>query len=66
MKMFELLGLNPQKPFVKKAQPETVEASDSKFESKGEKPKWSRPDHLIERNELAKQKGKQEKSIADK
>ena len=66
MKMFELLGLNPQKPFVKKAQPETVEASESKFESKGEKPKWSRPDHLIERNELAKQKGKQEKSIADK
>ncbi|WP_299207268.1 biotin synthase BioB [uncultured Dokdonia sp.] len=54
MKMFELLGLNPQKPFVKKAQPETVEAVDSRYESLGEKPKWRRPDHKIERNEEAK------------
>ncbi len=58
MEMFKKLGLNPQKPFVKKAQPETVEAADSKFEAKGEKPKWSRPSHTIEQNELAKQKGK--------
>ncbi len=54
MKMFELLGLTPQKPFVKKAQPETVEAADSEYESLGEKPKWTRPDHKIERNEEAK------------
>ncbi|WP_299674446.1 biotin synthase BioB [uncultured Dokdonia sp.] len=54
MKMFELLGLNPQKPFVKKAQPETVEAQDSQYESLGEKPKWTRPEHKIERNEAAK------------
>lgn len=54
MKMFELLGLNPQKPFVKKAQPETVEAADSQYESLGEKPKWTRPDHKIERNEAAR------------
>ncbi len=59
MEMFKKLGLNPQKPFVKKAQPDTIEAKDSKFESKGEKPKWSRPDHVIEKNELAKQKGKE-------
>ncbi|MBW1298203.1 biotin synthase BioB [Aquimarina litoralis] len=59
MEMFKKLGLNPQKPFVKKAQPETVEAEDSKFESKDEKPKWSRPEHIIEKNELAKQKGKE-------
>jgi biotin synthase len=58
MKMFELLGLNPQKPFTKKVQPETVEANYSKFESLGEKPKWTRPEHKIERNELAKEKGK--------
>ena len=32
-------------------QPETVEEADSKFKSLGEKPKWSRPDHKIERNE---------------
>ena len=50
MKMFEMLGLVPQKPFVKVAQPETVEAIDSKFEALGEKPKWTRPEHKIERN----------------
>ena len=59
MKMFEMLGLNPQKPFVKKAQPETIEAEDSKLASKGEKPKWTRPNHTITKNELAKQKGKE-------
>ena len=58
MKMFELLGLNPQKPFTKKTQPQTVEAVDSEFEALGEKPKWSRPEHKIERNEAAKQKAK--------
>jgi biotin synthase len=58
MAMFEVLGLNPQKPFTKSAQPKTVEAEDSKFESLGEKPKWTRPGHTIERNELAKQKAK--------
>ena len=43
MQMFQKLGLKPQKPFVKKAQPETVEAEDSKLESLGEKPRWTRP-----------------------
>jgi len=50
MKMFELLGLNPQKPFTKKVQPQTVEAENSEFQSLGEKPKWSRPGHKIEKN----------------
>jgi len=58
MKMFELLGLKTMKPFVKKAQPETVEAEDSKLQPLGEKPKWSRPGHKIERNEAAKLAGK--------
>ncbi|OIQ29940.1 MAG: biotin synthase BioB [Bacteroidetes bacterium MedPE-SWsnd-G2] len=58
MKMFELLGLNPQKPFTKKVQPPTVEAKDSEFQSLGEKPKWTRPDHTIERNEKSKEKAK--------
>ena len=58
MEMFKLLGLNPQKPFTKKTQPQTVEANESQFESLGEKPKWSRPEHKIERNEEAKQKAK--------
>ncbi|MEL4308847.1 biotin synthase BioB [Joostella sp. CR20] len=58
MEMFKKLGLNPQKPFVKKAQPETVEATDSKYKALGEKPKWSRPGHTIERNEIAKEQKK--------
>ncbi|MBP2831354.1 biotin synthase BioB [Aquimarina sp. U1-2] len=64
MEMFKVLGLQPQKPFVKKAQPETVEADASKFEAYGEKPKWSRPGHTIERNEAAKEKAK--KVVANK
>ena len=43
MDMFRQLGLNPQEPFVKKAQPETVEAEDSGLKPLGEKPRWSRP-----------------------
>jgi len=58
MEMFELLGLQPQKPFEKKAQPETVSKEDSQYQPLGEKPKWSRPGHKIERNEEAKQKAK--------
>lgn len=50
MKMFEMLGLNPQKPFTKVSQPKTVEAADSQYQSLGEKPKWTRPSHKIERN----------------
>lgn len=50
MKMFELLGLKNQKPFAKASQRETVEAEDSKFSALGEKPKWTRPGHSIERN----------------
>ena len=58
MKMFEELGLIPQKPFTKISQPETVEAADSNLESLGEKPRWTRPEHKIERNEEAKQAAK--------
>ena len=58
MEMFKLLGLNPQKPFIKKMQPESVEAAQSQYQALGEKPKWSRPEHKIERNETAKEKAK--------
>lgn len=58
MKMFELLGLQPQKPFIKLMQPKTVEAEDSQFQPLGEKPKWTRPGHSIERNVKASIKGK--------
>jgi len=58
MKMFETLGLQAQKPFIKLMQPKTVEAEDSQFQSLGEKPKWTRPEHKIERNLEASTKGK--------
>jgi biotin synthase len=58
IKMFEMLGLKNQKPFAKASQRETVEAEDSKFVPLGEKPKWSRPGHTIERNLEASVKGK--------
>lgn len=58
IEMFKLLGLNTQKPFNKISQPKTVEAQDSKLKPMGEKPKWSRPDHSIERNEIAKSRAK--------
>lgn len=58
MALFSKLGLEPQKPFIKIMQPKTVEAEDSQFAPLGEKPKWTRPGHKIERNEQAKTKAK--------
>ena len=58
MEMFKLLGLNPQKPFTKISQPKPVEAAESQYQPLGEKPKWTRPGHTIERNEAAKVKAK--------
>ncbi|CAM1373663.1 biotin synthase BioB [Tenacibaculum xiamenense] len=56
MKMFENLGLIPQKPFTKKEQPQTVEAENSRYKSLGENPKWTRPEYKIERNEKSRKK----------
>lgn len=58
LEMFKVLGLTPQKPFTKISQPKTVEATDSQLQALGEKPKWSRPGHTIERNEATKVKAK--------
>jgi len=58
MKLFELLGLEPQKAFVNKERPKTVEASESEYEALNEKPKWSRPAHTIDRNQKASTKSK--------
>lgn len=60
MKMFDALGLIPMKPFAKKSQPKTVEASESEYVALGEKPKWTRPEHKIERNIEAAAKRKSE------
>lgn len=56
MEMFKELGLNPQKAFAKAIQPKTIEAQESEYVSMGEKPQWSRPEHKIERNEIARRK----------
>ena len=47
------------KMFEAHPQPVTVEAEDAKYHSLGEKPKWSRPGHIIERNEEYKCKKKE-------
>jgi biotin synthase len=62
MEMFAVLGMKAQKPFTKKVQPQTVEATESEYQALGEKPKWTRPEHTIERNEAAKAKAKVLKS----
>ncbi len=54
MELFRQLGLKPQKPFVKKEQPATIEAAESRLEPLGEKPRWSRPGHTISRNRQAR------------
>ena len=58
MEMFDILGLNYQKPFAKKSQPKTIEAENSQYQALGENPKWSRPHHKIDRNEKTKIKTK--------
>lgn len=58
MEMFKMLGLNPQKAFEKKQQPVSVDAEKSAYQSQGEKPRWSRPGHQIDRNLQAQEKAK--------
>lgn len=60
-KLFEELGIIPQAPFEKAPKRPVVDAVDSHLHPLGEHPKWTRPGHTIERNEVAKQKGQQEK-----
>jgi biotin synthase len=58
MEMFRELGLIPQTAFEKKNQPATIAAEDSKLTPLGEKPRWTRPGHKIEKNEQARQRTK--------
>lgn len=57
MKLFETLGLIPRKPYKKGDRPIPKEKSEM-TPPELEREKWSRPGHKIERNELAKEKGK--------
>lgn len=58
LKMFEMLGLNPQKLFTKVSQPATVETENSQFKTLDEKAKWSRASHTKEKNLEASAKRK--------
>lgn len=53
-KLIRDLGLELQQPFEMHPQRPTVEAEDSQLEPLGEKPRWTRPGHTIERNEEAR------------
>ena len=49
MQLFEVLGITPKQPFVDKEQPVSV-PKEEMTTPKGEKPKWTRPEHRIEKN----------------
>ena len=55
--LFNKLGLVPMKAYKKGDKPEIKDSYRERPES-NEKIKWSRPSHKIERNEIAKEKGK--------
>lgn len=56
MAMFKTLGLIPKGPFVDKAQPVGKPREDMTPPA-GEKPRWTRPEHEIERNVVKAGKG---------
>lgn len=57
MKLFDTLGLIPRKPYKKGDRPIPKEKAEM-TPPELEREKWSRPGHKIERNEIAKEKGK--------
>lgn len=58
LEMFEQIGLKSQKPFVKHPKPNTVLKSESQYKDLNERPKWSRPKHIINRNKSAQFKSR--------
>ena len=57
MELFSILGISPKKPFVDKEQPVSV-PKEEMTTPLGEKPKWTRPEHKIEKNLEKKAAGK--------
>ena len=57
MTLFAQLGLVPKAPYKKGGRPEVNDSYKNRPEE-GEKVKWSRPGHVIERNQQAAQKSK--------
>ena len=60
LELFKILGIQPMKAYKKGDKP-AVNERYKESPAQKEKIKWSRPGHKIERNELAKQKGLQQK-----
>lgn len=58
LQLFKELGITPQNPFEKHPKREVIVKEKSQYKPLGENPKWTRPEHKIERNELAKEKAK--------
>lgn len=58
MKMFEILGLQPKKPFQDGERREIKEEQENNLAKGKEKVKWSRPGHEIEANLAAAEKAK--------
>ena len=56
--LFDKLGLIPMKPYKKGDKPK-IKASYKDKPINTKNPKWSRPKHKIERNELAKKKSRE-------
>ncbi len=63
MELFNLLGLTPMKPYAKGAQPTPV-APEEMTEAVGEKTRWSRPKHRIEKNVEATKKANKKRKEA--
>lgn len=63
-KLFDLLGIRTQEPFEKHPKREVVDAENSQYQALGENPRWTRPDHTIERNEKAKEKAKEIREVS--
>ncbi len=60
MQLFNDLGLIPQKPFEKHSQRKSIDSEETNYHDLGEKPRWTRPNHIIQRN-INKQINKNQK-----
>lgn len=49
MKLFKILGITPKQPFADKEQP-VSKSKEEMTPALGEKPKWTRPGHIIDKN----------------
>jgi len=63
MELFNILGINPMKPYAKGAKPQPL-PMDEMTPEEGEKVKWSRPKHRIEKNVEATKKANQKRKEA--